>query len=386
MEFLVKQTELLNALKIVKNTVGKGSNVNNQTDKCIYMRTLKDDKDYFLELTTTNLSELSKAICPISPVNNYENKEYPLIDFYTFYNLISTFDNNADLTINSQNNNLTLTSTNRKKPISMIGSDPKDFLLKDISENFTNQVSLNAGALLNSVSRASIVIIENNATPMYNCALFNIKSNKIFSKSMCVTAQKRMSLIGINTATVGEGQFLFEANKVKKTLSNLDLNSDVNIYSNDNVILFEQNKNKFLFRVISGNFPKIEKFLTAKLNNSAYYNRQDLINCLTRIKIMSDKNKTLKPCVFNIDNITSIDISTGVGSITEMLPTTLKGTPITLGFAIDTILDTLQNMDSQEISLSYDDEKSCIISPHKITTYLQKILVMCVNIQKDEKK
>lgn len=382
----IEQLELMEALRKVKATVGKGKDSTNPFDKYLYMEVIEDiNCKPVLKLTTTNLNEISEVECPV--ISTVATGEVcSLIEFNVFHNLIETIGSSVEIEITDDKvgKAISVTYSGRKKPIVLAAPDNSTFSLNQPNDQYTTTISMQCGDFKDCVDKASAVIVENESYPIYNCMHVNVLNGQVIIKAMDATMSKRMMLFSKMITHTGDGEFFMECNKVKKLLSSMDSTQNINININNNVIMLEQKGLKYYIRLVAGTFPTIEKFMPNQYKIEATINKEETLTALKRVKIMSESGKGIKTCVFSINNVfTNIDLNTNIGSISEIITTTLQGDPLEMGFSIDSMISSLHGINDTDIKMCFYAKQCTVLMPANAKGIIHRILVPAMNIRKN---
>ena len=99
---------------------------------------------------------------------------------------------------------------------------------------------------------------------------------------------------------------------------------------------------------------------------------------------MSDSGKGVKTCVFSINNVfTNIDLNTQVGSISEMITTSLLGQPIEMVFSIDALISTLYSINDSDIKMCFYSNSCTVLMPANTKGIIHRVLVQAMNTRKN---
>ena len=382
----VEQLELMDALKKVKSTVGKGKDANNPFDKYVYMQVQEDAKcKPILKLTTTNLNEISEVECELISASSI-GEVCSLLEFTVLYNLIATIDSSTEVEIvdSEPGKSVTVNYAGRKKPITLAAPKSSNFVYSNPNDKYDTVISLQCGDFKDCIDRASTVIVDNEEYPIYNCVHINIKNGQVIVKAIDVTMSKRMLLFSKMISHKGDGEFFIECNKAKKLIAGMDPTQNRKIGVNNNTISLEQRDVKYFIRLVTGTFPALEQFMPNQYKVEAVINKEEALAALKRVKVMSDSGKGVKTCVFSINNVfTNIDLNTQVGSISEMITTSLKGQPLEMVFSIDSLISTLYSIDDSDVKMCFYANSCTVLMPANTKGIIHRVLVQAMNTRKN---
>ena len=384
----VEQLELMDALKKVKTTIGKGKDPNNIYDKYLYMEIFLNEKcKPELKLLTTNFNEVGEASCELISCSK-EGDVCALVDFNIFYSLIETISSSTEIEIKTQLNKnnseeVIVTYPGRKKAITVTALKSELFQLNNPNDKYTASIKMECGILKEAIDKAANVIVENETYPLFNCVHISIQNGQIVAKGMDSSAAKRMFLFAKRVTNSGNGEFFVECHKAKRLISTMDISKDIEININDNIVVFKQDEIKYVIRLSNGTFPTIERYMPNQYKIEAEFNKEELLGALKRIKIMSDNSKSIKSCIFSIDNMfTSIDLNTTIGSISETVTTILNGNSISMAFSIDSMINSLISIQDTDLKLCFYSNSCVVIMPKNHNGAIHRIMVTAMNMKK----
>ena len=162
-------------------------------------------------------------------------------------------------------------------------------------------------------------------------------------------------------------------NELYKLLSENSDNIEIEISSNK--IIFYIGKLIFISKLIDGTFPDYKRVIPKNNNEILNINRSNLLSAVDRVStIVNEKSpvikfKLLKDLVnlstFNNDN----------SSATEDIQAKYQGKEIEIGFNSRYIMDILDNLNENEIQISFHDNSSPIIAKEKSNPDLIYVLM-----------
>ncbi len=166
--------------------------------------------------------------------------------------------------------------------------------------------------------------------------------------------------------------------ELKKIIEeNIDEILDIGFVDNNIIITID---NIFLtIRLIDGSFPDYHRVIPKNTENYTIVNTSLLHSAIRRISILA--NEKSRGISFKITD-SSIEISSSnpeFGEATEKLPATYNGDELTIGFNSKYLLDVLSNIESENIKLFINNNKSpCLIMEENSEDF--KSIIMPMNI------
>jgi DNA polymerase-3 subunit beta len=111
-------------------------------------------------------------------------------------------------------------------------------------------------------------------------------------------------------------------------------------------------------RLVDGEFPDYSRVIPQKMENPAIINRDEFMHALKRISVLSsEKSKGVK-IRFEKDLLELSSSNPDLGDAREELDMTYRGPEISIGFNAKYIIDILQVMNDEFVSLHLKDNLS----------------------------
>ena len=156
-------------------------------------------------------------------------------------------------------------------------------------------------------------------------------------------------------------------NELSKLLSENNDNIEIDISSNK--IIFYIDNLILISKLIDGNFPDYNRVIPKNNNYDLLIDRQNLFSAVDRVrKIANEKSPSIKfKLLKNLINLSSINNENSTA--TEDIKANYEGVEIEIGFNARYIMDILDNLESKEVTISFNDNSSPILIKEKINTY-----------------
>ena len=153
-------------------------------------------------------------------------------------------------------------------------------------------------------------------------------------------------------------------NELSKLLSENYENIEIEISSNK--IIFYIDKLILISKLIDGNFPDYTRVIPKNNYNDLKINRENLLSAVDRVStIANEKSPSIKfKLLENLINLSSVN--TENSTATEDIKAKYDGNEIEIGFNSRYVMDILDNLESKEIKISFNDNSSPIIIQEKI--------------------
>ena len=166
----------------------------------------------------------------------------------------------------------------------------------------------------------------------------------------------------------------------KKTVNELyklllDFDGNIKINLNSNKIVFFIGDTVLMSKLIDGNFPDYTKVIPSDNHNLLKINRQTFSSAVDRVStITSEKSPIIKfKLLKNIMNLSSFNSESGTA--TEDIVTNYSGDEIEIGFNSKYILEMINNLQDDEILISFKDSISPISATEESNPNLIYVLM-----------
>jgi DNA polymerase III subunit beta len=145
---------------------------------------------------------------------------------------------------------------------------------------------------------------------------------------------------------------------VSELIKILEFPGEVEIGFKDTFGVFKKEETLMIMRLLESNFPDYNLVLPKKKNKTVFINKNDLIDIMKRMAVLStDKYKGVK---FKLSkgNIEIQSVNPDIGDAKENLALKYEGGPVEIGFNARFFIDVLQVMESEIITLDLNDSVS----------------------------
>ncbi len=260
-----------------------------------------------------------------------------------------------------------------------LGCLPKeDFPIIEF-DNLNSELSIEAPFLLKLIEKTRFAISNEDTRYFLNGIYFHRRNNgEKDCLSMVATDGHRLAKIDFN---LGDNSIDIPGVIIpKKTINELckllsDCKGVVKINLDPNKIIFFINNSILISKLIDGTFPDYQKVIPSNNTNILKVQRNALGYAVDRVStITTDKSPAIKfKLLSNIMNMTSIDSENG--SATEDIATEYNGDEIEVGFNSKYILEMINNLDDENITLSFNDASSPLIATENSSPDLVYVLM-----------
>jgi len=208
---------------------------------------------------------------------------------------------------------------------------------------------------VNSINKTSFATSA-EINYMLNGVCFTFEKDKY---EIAATDGNRLSQV-IHTNSVGlEGQKIIPK-KILVDVAKYGKN-EVEFYFNKNRVVFKTGDFLFSSNVLEGTFPKYQQLIPQNQPKKAIINKNDLLNALELVSIMSDEK--MPKTIFNFNGNT-LELMTKCENETarDELEIDYDGEEFKIGFNYKYLLDGLRVMDTEDVIFEMNDALSpCLI-------------------------
>ena len=367
MKFIINKPVIFKALSHLQNIVNKKNSLP------ILSNILFEAENNSLTLYSTDMdiSIKEKINC------NVIEKGATTLNAQIIFDIIKKLpDTNEVEFISNDGKLLTIRSNVSKFSLSCL---PKDEF--PIIDTFSDgkRLVIKSETIYNLINKTKFAISNEETRYFLNGLYFNIRKE---AKSNCIT------LVGTDGHRLSKVDYLNDnipeenmgviipkktINELSKLLSEFTGEIDINLSSNK--IVFFINDSILISKLIDGNFPDYKRVIPIENKNILKLNRGNFFQAIDRVStINSDKLPIVKLKLLN--NIMNISTSnTDNGTATEDIETDYQGDEIEIGFNSKYILDMVNNLEDEEIILSFRDNSSPITATENSNPDLVYVLM-----------
>ncbi|HEX9777203.1 MAG TPA: DNA polymerase III subunit beta [Geopsychrobacteraceae bacterium] len=247
-----------------------------------------------------------------------------------------------------------------KSVFNLVGLSPDEFPKYPECKN-TELNEINSNNLKEMIDK-TIFSVSNDETK-YNLTGIYFKSENENVLSMVSTDGHRLSMIKKNLSINLNSNFkdgfilpkkgIFEIRRLTE-----DSDEILNIGVSDNNFIVNTGSTTLVMRLVDGEFPDYSRVIPQKMEHPAIINRDELMHALKRISVLSsEKSKGVK-IRFEKDLLELSSSNPDLGDAREELDMTYRGPEISIGFNAKYIIDILQVMNDEFVSLHLKDNLS----------------------------
>ena len=367
MKFKIVRSNFFKTLSHLQGIVDKKNSLP------ILSNILIEAKDNLLTLSSTDMdiSIIEKIDC------NVLEDGATTINSQILYDIVRKIDDNSEIEIISNNGKL-LTLRADGSRFSLACLPKEDFPIID-QDNSGNTIKINSKIIFKLIDKTKFAISNEETRYFLNGLYFNITKDQ--SNSI-------VTLVGTDGHRLAKFSHNIEDNIdlvsgviiPKKTIYELckllsEIDKDIFISISPNKIVFNINNIIFISKLIDGSFPDYERVIPKENSNILKINRETLLSAVDRVStIANEKSPVIKfKLLQNILNLNTINNESSTAS--EDLKIEYNGDEIEIGFNSKYIMDIVNNLEDEEISINLKDNTSPIIALESSNSNLVYVLM-----------
>ena len=334
---------------------------------------LIEAKDNSLTLSSTDMdiSIIEKIDCNVSEDGS------TTINSQILYDIVRKINDNSEIEIISNDGKL-LTLRADGSRFSLACLPKEDYPIID-QENSGNTIKINSKIIFKLIDKTKFAISNEETRYFLNGLYFNITKDQ--SNSI-------LTLVGTDGHRLAKFSHNIEDNIdqvsgviiPKKTIYELckllsEVDEDVYISISSNKIVFTIENIIFISKLIDGSFPDYKRVIPKDNSNILNINREILLSAVDRVStIANEKSPVVKfKLLQNILNLNTINNESSTAS--EDLKINYNGDEIEIGFNSKYIMDIVNNLEDEEISINLKDNTSPIIALENSNSNLVYVLM-----------
>ncbi len=309
-----------------------------------------------LSSTDMDISIIEKIDCNVSEDGS------TTINSQILYDIVRKIDENSEIEIISNDGKL-LTLRADGSRFSLACLPKEDYPIIE-NNNPGAKIKLNSRILYKLIDKTKFAISNEETRYFLNGLYFNITHDN--NKNI-------VTLVGTDGHRLAKFSHNIDENTdeipgviiPKKTIYELskllsELDSEVEISISSSKILFSIGNILFISKLIDGSFPDYKRVIPKDNSNILKINREILLSAVDRVStIANEKSPVIKfKLLQNMLNLNTINNESSTAS--EDLPINYAGDNIEIGFNSKYIMDIVNNLEDEEISINLKDNTSPI--------------------------
>ena len=276
------------------------------------------------------------------------------------------------------NNGKLLTLRSDGSRFSLACLPKEDYPIID-QDNSGTSISINSKILFKLIDKTKFAISNEETRYFLNGLYFNInRENDLNVVTLVGTDGHRLAKFSYNLETdIDEISGVIIPKKTIYELSKLlsEIDDNVEILISSNKVIFFIGNIVFISKLIDGSFPDYKRVIPQNNNNILKINRETLLSAVDRVStIANDKSPVIKfKLLKNILNLNTINNESSTAS--EDLKINYDGDEVEIGFNSKYIMDIVNNLEDEEISINLKDNTSPIIALENSNNNLVYVLM-----------
>ena len=324
-----------------------------------------------LSSTDMDISIIEKITCDVM------EDGATTINSQILYDIVRKIDENSEIEIISNNGKLlTLRSEGSRFSLNCLPKEDFPIIEKD---NAGVNITLNSKTLFKLIDKTKFAISNEETRYFLNGLYFNVtkEENKNIVTLVGTDGHRLAKFSHEIEEQVDQISGVIIPKKTIYELSKLlsEIDSDVEIFISSNKIVFVIGDVIFISKLIDGSFPDYKRVIPDDNKNILEINRDKLLSAVDRVStIANDKSPVIKFKILeNILNLNTINTESSTAS--EDIVINYEGDEIEIGFNSKYIMDIVNNLDDEEISISLKDNTSPVIAKENSNTNLVYVLM-----------
>jgi DNA polymerase III subunit beta len=373
MELVVRKTELLRELQLFQGIVERKNTIP------ILANVLFEAKGNEVRMLATDLEVALRSRCDAA-VAKGGSLTLPAKKLYEIIKALPE----TDVRIQEDKNGVKVAAD---KFDSRMQTLPREDFPTLPEANGTARAALSRESLREMVAKTQFAITGEDTRYFLNGALFVLRSD---SMSLVATDGHRLALVSVSREA-GTDQAVKPGEEVrvilpKKTLLELgkllaEAEGDIHYERGENHLFFDVGERVLISRMIDGQFPAYERVIPKGNDKDIEFERERLTNAVKRVALLS--NERSRAVKFEIDK-GKVDVtssSSEFGEAREQLAVDYQGPPLTISFNAQYVLDFLNVVETDVVSLSLKDEVSqAVMKPVAAQGYDYTYVIMPMRI------
>ena len=243
------------------------------------------------------------------------------------------------------------------------------------------RATLPRAALREMVAKTQFAITGEDTRFFLNGAKFVLKPQSL---TLAATDGHRLALAEVKHATGVEQEI--GVILPKKTLLELgkllaEGEGDIQFEAGENHLFFQVGDRMLISRVIDGQFPAYERVIPKGNDKTIEFDRDRLTNAVKRVALLSNERSRAVKVEIDSGRVDVTSSSSEFGEAREQLPVDYSGTALAISFNAQYVLDFLNVVETEVVSLSLKDEVSqAVMKPIGADGYDYTYVIMPMRI------
>lgn len=350
MKFTVEKINLFKSLSHVQSIVEKKNTLPILSNILIEAK----DNSLILSATDMDISITDKINC------NIVEEGSTTVSAQTLYDIIRKLPESNEIEIISNDGKI-ITLRSGKSKFSLGCLPKEDFPIIEIGD-LENEINIDSQNFLKLLDKTRFAVSNEETRYFLNGIYFHKKKQDNLNL---------LSIVATDGHRLAKFDYDFKNDELeipgviipKKTVTELykllsDFEGNIKINLNSNKIVFFIGNSVLISKLIDGTFPDYNRVIPKDNNNLLKINRTSFSLAVDRVStITSEKSPVIKFKILkNLINMSSVNSENGTA--TEDIVSNYNGNEIEIGFNSKYILEMLNNLEDEEITLNFRDSSS----------------------------
>ncbi len=245
------------------------------------------------------------------------------------------------------------------------------------------RLTLPHAAVRDMIAKTQFAITGEDTRYFLNGALFVLTPE---SMTVVATDGHRLALITMKRQAGGDGPDELKVILPKKTLLELakllsEGDGDVTFEKGDNHLFFDVGGRVLISRVIDGQFPAYERVIPKGNDKTIEFERERLTNAVRRVALLSNERSRAVKFIIDHNKVEVTSSSSEFGEAREQIAVDYTGTPLTISFNAQYVVDFLNVVETDIVSISLkDDVSQAVMQPVGAESYSYTYVIMPMRI------
>ncbi len=358
MKFTVSSTELLSHLQAIGRVI---SNKNSMQILDYFLFEIKEDT------LTMTASDIETTMITSMKVQNVTGDGKVAVASKLLLETLREFSDQP-LTFDIDNSTLGMVVSSDNGTFKFIGMNGDLYPNLPELEKETNELSIEAEQIEQGINKTFFCTADDELRPVMNGIYFDISFDNIIFVATDAHKLTQFQTTEIESSATEEKKINFILPKKPATMLKAILPKEsgkVNIKFDTKNIHFELENYVMICRQVEGKYPNYSAVIPQNNPYKLTVDRQGLLNTLRRVSVFSNQASNLIRLDINSSkiNVSAQDIDFSI-SAEESLSCSYEGDAISIGFKSTFLIEMLNNLNSEEITMELaDPSRAGIVKP-----------------------
>src|SRR5215210_1839618 len=374
MDLVVKKNDLLRELQLFQGIVERKNTIP------ILANVLMDAKDNEIRMLATDLEVGLRSRCDAT-VDKAGTLTLPAKKLFEIVRALPE----TEVRITEDKNGVKVAADRFESRMQTLPKE--DFpAVPEASGNFS--ATLPRAAVREMVAKTQFAITGEDTRYFLNGALFILAPT---SMSLVATDGHRLALVNVDRPADGKASKDMQKEDIRAILPRKTLwelgrlltegEGDIRYERGENHLFFEIGGRMLISRMIDGQFPAFERVIPKGNNRRIEFERERLTNAVKRVALLSNERSRAVKFEIEKGKVEVTSSSSEFGEAREQIPVDYAGTAMTISFNAQYVLDFLNVVETDIVSLSLKDEVSqAVMKPVGAQGYDYTYVIMPMRI------